>query len=108
MDENAAPTWVLWSIGIGIYLLIVGGVGTYIAEMKGRSVGEGFLFGFFFGPLGLVIEACMPTLEARGKGHFVKFMTAPATETPPAPTERRTATPVIPPKRRRLMGEVDE
>jgi len=36
--------------------------GGYVAEAKGRSVGEGMIFAVFFGPLGLLIVSCLPTL----------------------------------------------
>jgi len=101
MDQNTTPAWVLWSIGIGIYLAIVGEVGSYIAEQKGRSVGGGFLFGFFFGPLGLVIEACVPTLGAQGKMRLEDLPVAP-----PVVTERRTVAPA--PPKRGLLEEVQE
>ena len=38
--------------------------GQYVADQKGRSALEGFLFGFLLGPLGLIIVACLPTMTA--------------------------------------------
>lgn len=43
-----------------IYLLLAiavffGGLAAYIAEEKGRSHGEGFILGFFFGIFGLLL-----------------------------------------------------
>ena len=34
--------------------------GAWIASVKGRSPGEGFLIGFLFGPLGCLVEAILP------------------------------------------------
>jgi CDP-diglyceride synthetase len=48
-------------IGYLIFTTIMGFVGIYIAEEKGRSLTEGFLFGFFFSLIGLIIVAVLPT-----------------------------------------------
>lgn len=42
--------------------VVTGAVGSWIAAQKNRPGGEGFALGFFFGPLGLIIEALLPTL----------------------------------------------
>ncbi len=51
-----------------MYILICVGFGGYIASEKGRKPGEGVLFALFFGPLGLIIAACMPTVEKAPPG----------------------------------------
>lgn len=53
-------------IGLAVFLIffgssiITGLVGLYVAKQKGRSRGEGFLFGFFFHVLGLIVVSCLP------------------------------------------------
>jgi hypothetical protein len=47
-------------IGALIGLCIFGALGSYIASQKNRSGSEGFILGFLFGPLGVIVEACMP------------------------------------------------
>lgn len=44
-----------------------GGLGWYIAGQKGRSGGEGAVLGFLFGPLGVLVEALLPSIEHRPK-----------------------------------------
>jgi hypothetical protein len=46
----------------GVYLLVCGGFGAYAAHQKGRSRVEGFVFGLFLGPIGVVAVGTMPTL----------------------------------------------
>jgi hypothetical protein len=63
MDQLTASQLAM--IGGGIfYLLVTGLAGSYVSFEKGRSGWEGFLFGVFFGPIGLVVAACMPTAPA--------------------------------------------
>ena len=63
MDQLTAAQLAM--IGGGIfYLLVTGIAGSYVSFEKGRSGWEGFLFGVFFGPIGLVVAACMPTAPA--------------------------------------------
>ena len=48
---------------IGLWLIcemIMGGFGVWIANQKGRKELEGFILGFFFGPLGIIVEAVLP------------------------------------------------
>lgn len=47
--------------GFAVWCMFAG-VGWYIAVQKGRPALEGALFGFFLGPIGFIIEACMPTI----------------------------------------------
>jgi hypothetical protein len=43
-----------------LYLAIGGSAGGYQATQKRREVIEGILVGLFFGPFGLIVEACLP------------------------------------------------
>jgi hypothetical protein len=45
-------------------VLLFGFLGSWIAGQKGRDPAEGFCLGAFFGPLGCLIEALMPAIEA--------------------------------------------
>jgi len=58
-------------VGIGIFfaiallsvpLLVMGSVGAYIADQKGRDEKEGFAFGFWLGPLGWIIVGLLPNI----------------------------------------------
>ena len=49
-------------VGALIYLMICGGLGVYVATQKGRGEAEGLWFGILFGPIGLLIVACLPTI----------------------------------------------
>lgn len=42
--------------------LAMGALGSYVARQKGRASGEGFLFGFMLGPLGVIVEGVLPTV----------------------------------------------
>ena len=44
-------------LAIGVLL---GAAGSYIAERRGRSHVEGFILGFLFGVIGLLIESFLP------------------------------------------------
>jgi hypothetical protein len=48
-------------VGI-LYVLIFGGLGSYVANEKHRHWAEGFVFGALMGPLGVIAAACMPTV----------------------------------------------
>jgi hypothetical protein len=54
-------TLVHW-IGLGLlgWTVFWGGFGAYICNQKGRSEGEGIIFGALLGPLGLLIVALLP------------------------------------------------
>jgi hypothetical protein len=54
---------VIWIV----FALIFGTLGGWIASQKGREVGEGVLLGSLFGPLGVIIEACLPQATAEAK-----------------------------------------
>ncbi len=46
-----------------VVAVIFGLIGRYVAKEKNRSDAEGFIGGFFLGPIGIIIVALMPTLE---------------------------------------------
>jgi hypothetical protein len=62
MEESLAAWYVL---GAMIYLIVCAVAGKYVAVQKGRPEGEGILFGILFGPLGLILVACLPDGPAR-------------------------------------------
>src|SRR3974377_1465552 len=47
-------------IAIGVWCLVFGGLGGWIADQKSRDAGEGACLGFVFGPLGVLIEGLLP------------------------------------------------
>ena len=50
-------------MSIYLYLAIgvlLGACGSFIAEKRGRSQAEGFVLGFLFGIIGLLIEVLLP------------------------------------------------
>jgi hypothetical protein len=47
-----------------IYFLLFALLGVYISTAKGRSPGEGLILGVILGPIGLLIDACLPTIYA--------------------------------------------
>ena len=50
-------------MSIYLYLAIrvlLGACGSYVAEKRGRSQAEGFILGFLFGIIGLIIVAFLP------------------------------------------------
>lgn len=49
---------------LALYCAIFGSAGRHIAVEKGRSMAEGFWFGVFFGPWGLLIVALLPDKRA--------------------------------------------
>ncbi len=64
---DSTPTWLVGSIIGGIvYLLVCAVCGWSIAIEKGRSEWEGFFYGTLFGPIGILIEACLPTRKGKG------------------------------------------
>jgi hypothetical protein len=109
MDEISI-FWVWTGAGAGIYVLICGALGAYASDERGRSGLEGFMFGLFLGPMGVVAAACMPIKErpparlsfaersalhdeARAKAALAQM------EPKPRPVGQQA---------RRLLGEVDE
>ncbi len=58
--------WTAVLIGVGLFALVCGLVGAWVSDQVGRPTVEGWWLGVFFGPLGLILEACLPTgLEQR-------------------------------------------
>jgi len=84
-----------------VYCAICCGLAAYIAAEKNRPDWEPWVFGFLFGPLGILIVACLPTRLAVPKAEPAIARQVGSPQIPP-PTERvgRTAKP--------LRGEIDE
>jgi hypothetical protein len=55
------------AIVLGV-LLVFPLTGAYVANQKGRSTTEGAVFGFLFGPFGILIVLLLPTIEPAGAG----------------------------------------
>jgi hypothetical protein len=51
--------------GLLIYLAAFTTMGLYVANAKGRGDAEGAIFAVLFGPLGLLLVACLPTVEKK-------------------------------------------
>lgn len=45
---------------------VFGGFGAWIAREKRRGPGEGLILGFLFGPLGVIVEAVLPSGDRYG------------------------------------------
>jgi len=50
--------YILYFVGAGV---VCGGLSAWIAGEKNRGFGEGLLLGFLFGPLGVLVEALLPS-----------------------------------------------
>ena len=50
-----------WAIAAFVYAVICGGLSADLADKKGYSVGAYFAIGFFFGVLGLIAAAGLPS-----------------------------------------------
>ena len=58
--------WILYGVvAVLAYLGLCGYAGVYVAQQKGRDEKEGATLGVLFGPLGILIEACLPTQDER-------------------------------------------
>ena len=55
-------SWFIFAIVVS---MVTGFLGRYVAKEKNRSSSEGFILGFFFNLLGVVIVALLPTKEAK-------------------------------------------
>jgi hypothetical protein len=66
---------------LGILFGAFGAFGAWVSSQKNRDSSEGFLLGFLFGPLGVLIAALVPTLPK------------PVQSAPPAPPLKRTPSP---------------
>ena len=53
-----------WFIFATVVSIVTGFLGRYVAKEKNRSTSEGFILGFFFNLLGVIIVALLPTKEA--------------------------------------------
>ena len=54
------PVAAIVLIGL-IFMVVWASLGIWIAEQKGRGQGEGMILGALLGPLGVIIEALLPT-----------------------------------------------
>lgn len=92
-----------------VYLAICVAAGLYVADIRGRPQWEGFVFPLLFGPVGLVVLACLPeepkgdALEEPAEDVEVRGKLAVMARPPVLPV--RPAPPRTP---RRLLGEVDD
>jgi hypothetical protein len=65
MDESLLIAWL-------VVITVFGAFTAWIAAQKGRSPMEGLILGALFGPLGSIVEACLPQLgEPRRPGERV-------------------------------------
>jgi len=86
-----------------ILLLVVaavfGGLGVYIANEKHRDGGEGFALGFFFGPLGCLIEAILPSQSGPAPTGY-------ELDSDPVPTRQPVRAVAPPPAKPKPLGKV--
>jgi hypothetical protein len=111
MSDLLTPTNVI--IGLGLYLFLCGLVGCYVSWSRGRPQIEGCVFGALFGPLGLILAACMPADRPADGGRIedeedTAARRAIAGLTAPAPAPDRPQVLLRGRGRRRLLGEVEE
>jgi hypothetical protein len=97
-------------LAAAVYLAVCGAAGAYVSGQLGREGIEGFVLALLFGPLGVLIAACLPAIDrAKAGGEQEEKVdvveeglraavgwTMPS-EPPPAPRAPR-----------RLLGEVRE
>jgi hypothetical protein len=57
-----------WQIAAIVWLVLFAPLGKYVAKEKGRPRLKGIFMGALFGPLGCLIEACLPNGEIRDAG----------------------------------------
>ena len=62
---------ILILFGISAWVIVWGGFGVYVATQKGRSAGEGIVFGIVLGPIGLLIVACLPVQDKSDPSSWV-------------------------------------
>ncbi len=103
--ELSTLQWVLLTAG-AIYLLICGISGLVVATEKNRSEGEGFVYGLLFGPIGVLIEACLATRPSRPVDPGPSAGERPASMFRAAspPPEKRPTPPAHPLTRSRLRA----
>ena len=73
-----------WILVGAIGLAVCGGAGAYVAAQKKREQGEGLVFGLILGPIGVLIVACLPSVEP---GRRIRIET-PAPVEPTQPQSR--------------------
>jgi len=64
MDANSRFVLFIAIVAV-VQAFITGTLGAWVAIQKGRSDGEGFLLGFLLSLYGVLLEALLPTLQAR-------------------------------------------
>jgi hypothetical protein len=57
-----------WLVLLVALAAVFGGLGTFIAAQKRRGAAEGFVLGFLFGPLGVLVELFLPQGERNSIG----------------------------------------
>ncbi len=70
----------------GIWVIVLGGVGWWIAQQKRRSEVEGCALGCLLGPIGWIIEAVLPTGEATAPPSDWGVAPQPSKKPKPKPT----------------------
>ena len=60
---ESAPS--LWIVSMIVAAVISGGWGGYVSKCKNREPVEGIAMGLTMGPFGVIVAACLPTLEPR-------------------------------------------
>ena len=93
------------------YLTACGVAGCYVSAQRNRSCGEGFLLAAIFGPMGLIVAACLPELPAVEDEAEEDSKTAQRAEDDAGRSYlaamERVSRPNSPPPLRKLMGEVE-
>lgn len=57
---------------VGCLLYTCGRIASDITRRKGRSTSLGFALGFILGPLGILVAACQPKIDFRGKRRCIR------------------------------------
>ncbi len=52
---------MVWLAAYGVSAVVFGGFGAWIAGQKNRDANEGAVLGGLFGPIGVIVEALLPT-----------------------------------------------
>lgn len=59
-----------------VFWIALGFLAIWISTQKGRSAGEGFLLGFLFGPLGVIVEVLLPSRDIATPGRHPPVLRA--------------------------------
>lgn len=108
-----------WPVILGLVCLVYAALaviaGLYVADVKNRSPAEGFWFPLLFGPIGVLIVACLPagnyreSQAASDPDEIAERIRVASLDR--STRERQSSTPdKVAQQReaRRLLGEVDE